>query len=71
MTLYDKRWERSVLLVYRTQLIDDRTLTRAPVILGEGIPLFGKAKQIIKLENANATAFPSDFVQLHYTVNYG
>lgn len=52
------------------QLIDDMTLTRVPVILGEGIPLFGRTKRMIKLENASVTAFPNDFVQLHYKVSY-
>lgn len=52
------------------QLIDNMTLTRVPVILGEGIPLFGKTKQTIKLENASVIAFPNDFVQLRYDVSY-
>ena len=52
------------------ELIDEMTLTRAPVILGEGIPLFGNNKQAIRLVDARATAFPNDFVQLHYSVLY-
>ncbi len=52
------------------ELIDEMTLTRAPVILGEGIPLFGNNSQTVKLTDARATAFPNDFVQLHYTVSY-
>ena len=52
------------------KLIDDMTLTRVPVILGGGIPLFGKTTQDINLENARARAFPNDFVQLQYTVSY-
>ncbi len=52
------------------QLINEITLTRVPVILGEGIPLFGKTSQDIRLRNARATVFPNDFVQLRYTVNY-
>ena len=50
--------------------INEMTLTRIPVILGEGIPLFGKTIQDIKLENTKATTFPNDCVQLHYTVSY-
>lgn len=52
------------------KLIDEMTLTRVPVILGGGIPLFGKTSQIIRLNNASAVAFPNNFVQLRYTVNY-
>lgn len=52
------------------QLINEMTITRAPVLLGEGIPLFGKTIKHIKLEHAQATAFTNDFVQVKYTVNY-
>jgi len=51
-------------------LIDEMTLTRAPVLLGEGIPLFGNNTRAIRLTNARATAFPNDFVQLRYSVVY-
>ena len=46
------------------------TLTRVPLILGEGIPLFGKTTEVISLKIASAKAFPNDFVQLRYTVEY-
>ena len=52
------------------QLINEMILTRAPVLLGEGISLFGKTTQDIKLEKAQATAFINDFVQEKYVVNY-
>jgi dihydrofolate reductase len=52
------------------QLINEMTITRAPILLGEGIPLFGKTIKDIKLEQAQATAFANDFVQVKYTVNY-
>jgi dihydrofolate reductase len=52
------------------QLINDMIITKAPVLLGEGIPLFGKINQRVKLENAKATAFQNDFVQIKYTVSY-
>ncbi len=46
------------------------TITKVPVILGEGISLFGKIKQVVKLEKASATVYPNDFVQVKYHVNY-
>lgn len=52
------------------KLIDEMTITRAPVLLGEGIALFGKTFKDIKLEQAQVTAYPNDFVQEKYRVNY-
>ncbi len=52
------------------KLINDMTITKAPVLLGEGIPLFGKLHNSIKLQQAQSTAFKNDFVQLKYRVNY-
>ena len=52
------------------ELIDEICLTRAPVLLGGGIPLFGKTDRQIRLENARATAFANDFVQVRYEVSY-
>ncbi len=52
------------------QLINEMTLTQAPVLLGSGIPLFGKLFKQIKLEDAQATAFPNNFIELKYSVKY-
>lgn len=52
------------------QLIDEIIITKVPVLLGEGIPLFGKTLKDIKLEKAKASAFANDFVQVKYSVNY-
>ena len=52
------------------KLINEMTITRAPVLLGEGIALFGKTFKDIKLEQAQSIAYPNDFVQEKYTVNY-
>ena len=52
------------------KLINEMTITRAPILLGDGLPLFGKTKQPIKLEDAQATAYPNDYIQVKYRVNY-
>ena len=52
------------------QLINEMTLTQAPVLLGSGIPLFGKLFKQIKLEDAQATAFPNNFIEIKYIVKY-
>ncbi|MCB0482881.1 MAG: dihydrofolate reductase [Flavobacteriales bacterium] len=52
------------------RLIDEIIITKVPVLLGEGIPLFGKTLKDIKLEKAKACAFANDFVQVKYSVNY-
>ena len=52
------------------KLINEIIITRTPILLGEGISLFGKTFKDIKLEKAEATAFANDFVQVKYSVNY-
>jgi len=49
-------------------LIQDMTLTRIPVLIGEGIPLFGPAAHDIKLHHVSTRAFESGFVQSKYKV---
>ncbi|MGF1718536.1 dihydrofolate reductase family protein [Vibrio kyushuensis] len=52
------------------ELINELTITRAPIILGQGIPLFGPTNSPIKLEQASAQAFPNDFIQVCYKASY-
>lgn len=47
-------------------LIDDLIITRVPILLGAGRPLFaGDASQVL-LEHLGTTSFPSGLVQSHY-----
>ena len=52
------------------KLINEITITQIPVLLGEGIPLFGKINQRVKLENSRAMVFANEFVQVKYSVSY-
>ena len=52
------------------KLINEITITQAPIILGAGKRLFGEVSQPVKLENAQARAFPNDYVQFKYDVGY-
>ena len=52
------------------KLINEMTITQAPLLLGDGIPLYGKLKQSIILKNTKSKSFANDFVQIKYTVNY-
>jgi dihydrofolate reductase len=52
------------------RLINEMTITRAPLLLGDGIPLFGKLDHQIRLIDSEAVAFANDFVQVKYGVNY-
>lgn len=52
----------------RAGLIDRMTLTRIPVLLGEGIPLFGALSSDVRLEHLRTRSFPSGYVQTTYRV---
>lgn len=52
------------------KLINEMTITQAPILLGAGKPLFGNINQHMKLENAHAIPFPNDYIQIKYEVNY-
>jgi len=49
-------------------LITDLNITRVPVVLGEGLSLFGKTKQDIQLKHIATTTFENGFVQSIYDV---
>lgn len=49
-------------------LIADLILTRIPVLLGEGIPLFGKLRKELALIHQRTETFGSGLVQSHYRI---
>jgi dihydrofolate reductase len=49
-------------------LIDEITITQIPIILGDGIPLFGKLDKEIPLKLIDSTTYKNGFVQFRYTV---
>lgn len=49
-------------------LIADLVLTRAPVLIGQGLPLFGPLPADLHLRHEDTRAFPSGLVQSRYTV---
>jgi dihydrofolate reductase len=54
----------------RLKLMNEMTITRVPILLGDGIPLFGTLPKTIQLENCSVVAFPNDFIQEKYTLKY-
>lgn len=50
-------------------LIDELCVSQAPVILGDGLPLFRKIGKTLRLSDAKATAFSNDFIQWRYSVS--
>ena len=52
----------------RAGLIDRLIITRIPVLLGSGIPLFGPLEQDIRFTHAATRSYPSGMVQSEYTL---
>lgn len=53
------------------KLIDEITITRIPILLGSGIPLFGSVGTEQRLRLIEAVASPNGFVQERYAVESG
>ncbi len=47
-------------------LVSRMVITRVPILLGSGIPLFGPLQRDIPLEHVKTLAFHNGFVQSHY-----
>lgn len=52
----------------RENFINELIMTRLPILIGEGLPLFSEIKEDIKLEHLKTQSFASGFVQSHYRV---
>ena len=52
----------------REGLIADVVLTRVPILLGTGIPLFGPLERDIDLKHLETRAFASGLIRSHYEV---
>jgi len=50
------------------KLVTDIIVTQLPILIGQGIPLFGKLAQDIKLEHLITKTYASGFVQSSYKV---
>jgi dihydrofolate reductase len=48
-------------------LIDEMIITSVPILLGEGIPLFGKLKNSLKFSLGKTESFNGILVKSHYT----
>ena len=53
----------------REGLIDRLVVTRVPVIIGEGIPLFGSVPHDVRLRHVGTRSYPSGLVQSEYAVS--
>lgn len=52
----------------RAGLVDQLIITRIPVLIGQGIPLFGPLPHDVPLRHMETRTFPNGFVQSRYLV---
>jgi dihydrofolate reductase len=55
----------------RAGMVDRLVITRVPVLIGEGIPLFGSLPHDVRLRHVATRQFPSGLVQSEYLVEAG
>jgi len=73
--LYREGWRRAYIdggkliqSFLREGLIDDLVLTRVPILLGDGVPLFGSLPSETALSHVQTVVFPSGLVQSRYKI---
>lgn len=73
--LSDEGWRRAyvdggqvIQSFLRDGLIRDITVTRIPILLGSGLPLFGQLDHDLDLKHVKTKAYPSGLVQSKYEV---
>jgi len=54
----------------REGLVNEMTITTIPILIGEGLPLFGSLDRDLKLELLSSISFKNGFVQNQYKVQY-
>jgi len=59
---------RTIQSFLREGLVDQLILTRAPVLLGSGLPLFGPLQGEVRLRHVGTRAYPDGLVQSCYLV---
>lgn len=59
---------RTIQEFLRAGLVDRIIVTRVPVLIGSGIPLFGPLERDIKLTHVSTRTFPSGLVQTEYAI---
>jgi len=59
---------RTIQAFLRAGLIRDLTVTRVPVLIGEGIPLFGSLAHDLRLRHVATTSYASGLVKSSYEV---
>jgi dihydrofolate reductase len=52
----------------RESLVDEMIITIIPILIGEGLPLFGKLEKDVRLKLVKSESFKNGFVQNQYKV---
>jgi dihydrofolate reductase len=58
---------RTIQSFLKEDLIDEMIITRVPILLGEGVPLFGKLTQSMKFNHKKTENHGDSLVMSYYT----